>query len=138
MKKIFFHKTMLLLDTHIWLWFFLGKEEKLSPNEMEQINTALQNNELYISIFSTWEVFQLEEKKRIIFPTDLKKWVNECISKYNINILPISVDIAWKSNHLENFHKDPADRIIVASSVLHEIPLMTHDKKILAFNELQQ
>jgi PIN domain nuclease of toxin-antitoxin system len=43
---------------------------------------------------------------------------------------PVTPQIVWRSVTLDWAHKDPADRLIVATALEHKVTLVTHDKKI--------
>jgi PIN domain nuclease of toxin-antitoxin system len=45
-------------------------------------------------------------------------------------VLPVTAQIAWRSVSLDWTHKDPADRLIVATALVHKLTLITHDKEI--------
>ena len=58
----------------------------------------------------------------------------QALGPSGINLLPLELGIAVLSTQLPgSFHKDPADQIIVATSLLFDIPLATDDDKILSY-----
>ncbi|MBM2815716.1 MAG: hypothetical protein HW421_2478 [Ignavibacteria bacterium] len=123
---------MILLDTHIWLWF-VHNDKKLN-NSLRQILYNNHVNGLYVSMISLWEVAKSVEKGKIILPLDLVNWFDKALVGSNINIMDLSREIIIKSTNLEgNFHKDPADQMITATSIFHDIPLATMDAKILNY-----
>lgn len=122
---------MILLDTHIWLWWLLG-DGNLSPKEREVLDSKASLNELCISWVTIWETEMLERKRRISLQPDFKTWIREAINPAFMTVLPVDVDVVLAQRILpENFHADPADRLITATSILSEYPLATHDKRVL-------
>lgn len=124
----------LLLDTHVWLWFAIGEESKLNVAARNRIDQAAKLGKLYLSIISIWETGMLQSKQRIYLPHPYKAWINAAIKAPGLRLLPLEPSIALNCNDLPGeFHPDPADRIIVASARYLSIPLMTHDRKIIAY-----
>ena len=121
----------MLIDTHVLLWFQL-KPEKLNKNEQYEIMQAHETGELYMSAILLWEVAMLAKYQRISLQQPFQQWRK--MTQANIKVIDISADIAVESIHLPGCeHKDPADRFIIATARVHDIPLMTHDQKILAY-----
>lgn len=126
---------MILLDTHIWVWWVHGDEnlssvlfDLISDNEEEGIG---------VSIITCWEVAKLVEYGRIELPVKVKEWFDKALGYPGINLLPLSPEIAVESTQLPgNFHRDPADQIIVATSRIHGIKLVTVDSKIIAYSHV--
>jgi PIN domain nuclease of toxin-antitoxin system len=76
------------------------------------------------------------EKKRIAFSIPLLAWIRRSLNEFSIRVADLSPEIAVESTLLRDFHKDPADQIIVAASRILEMPLVTADKRILEFPEV--
>lgn len=127
----------ILLDTHIWIWLILN-HNSLNDNEIiNLINNAKNKNRLYLSAISIWETGMLIKKNRINVHQEPLQWINQAISKSGIIILPLHPEIAINSSILkEIFHGDPADRIIMASTIFLKSTLISADKKIIRFCQL--
>ncbi len=122
---------MILLDTHILLWFQL-KTGNLKETEIKKIIEAHQRCELCLSAVSVWEIAMLEKLGRIAFHQPLNIWLKNALK--GIKIIPIDVDISLESVNLPDFeHKDPADRFIVATARMLNAELITHDQKLVAY-----
>lgn len=79
----------------------------------------------------------LVKRGRIRLDVSIEQWVREALSKPGISLLDFSADIAIDAANLpEPMHKDPADRIIVASARVERLMLVTRDKEILQFARL--
>src|SRR6266436_1457351 len=66
-------RLRLLLDTHIWLWL-LSDPRKLGRRTLQELKN--ENNELWVSPISTWEVLTLNFKGRIRLVGDLREWLS--------------------------------------------------------------
>ncbi len=111
---------MLNLDTHMVVAVLDGD---LSRNEYRLVSSEL----LAISDIVLWELAKLIELGRLEFnleEVEFRTFIRDT------TIFPITVDIARKSTELD-FHSDPADETIAATSIIEDIPLMTRDRRIL-------
>ena len=123
-----------LLDTHVWIWVSIEESGLLSANARRLIKKAEQK---WISAISCWELAKLVEKRRISFSIPTVTWIRRSLSEYGINIAELSPEIAAESTQLKGFHQDPADQIIVATSRILGIPLLTSERKILDFLDVE-
>ncbi len=123
----------LLLDTHIWL-DFINASPKLRPATVAAIDAARSNGAASVSVISIWEVALLVRFKRLTLHSTVSRWAEEALKLPGINLLPFTPEIAIASVDLpEPMHKDPADRILVASARVERLTLVTRDRDILAF-----
>lgn len=121
----------MLIDTHILLWF-QGEPERLTLQERELIEQAQENDELFVSVISFWEITMLSRSQRVTLCRPFEQWKKETLNSFKV--IDIDVDIAVESMCLpECDHKDPADRFIIATARMQDFPLMTRDQKILAY-----
>ena len=127
----------LILDTHVTLWLFAG-DETLSSKTRQMVREATQAHFLFIPAISIWEIALLESRERIKLSMPLRSWVESITSRPYVKIAPLSVDISIECCHLPGtFHADPADRIIVATSRILDIPLLTRDQRIIDYGKQQ-
>jgi PIN domain nuclease of toxin-antitoxin system len=120
---------LILLDTHIWLWYLSGSDY-LSADKRLQLAPLPK----VVSAISCWEVAKLVERKRLVLNMSVNDWMSQALGPSGINLLPLEPEIAVLSTQLPGaFHKDPADQIIVATSLLFDISLATDDDKILSY-----
>ncbi len=123
---------MILLDTHVW-WWSLAEPENLSADTMAVIRTT-KTDERFISSISIWEFAMMLAKNRIELKISPTKWLSKAIDASGITVIELSPEIAVDSCNLPgDFHKDPVDRIIVATARIHNLTLLTKDKKILDY-----
>ena len=122
---------MVLLDTHIWLWWLLG-DGSLSSVERNSLNQLASNGKLAISWVSVWETELLERKGRVSLYPDFQTWTEQATNSDVVTVLTADTDVVIAQRKLpELFHSDPADRLIAATSILSGFPLATHDRKII-------
>lgn len=120
----------LLLDTHIWVWL-VSNSPTLSSKKREQIQRA---EKLFISRISCWEVAKLVEKGRLRLTLPIEEWLEEACNYPRLAVMELSNPIISTSTQLKPpFHKDPADQLIVATSLVRKTPLLTEDEKILHY-----
>lgn len=125
----------LILDTHVILWLFDG-DETLSSQSRDLIKQTIRAHFLLIPAISVWEIFMLEVKGRIKLSMPVQAWIEKIMSLPYVKLKPLSVDIALESCHLPGtFHPDPADRMIVATSRILDVPLMTRDQRIIDYGK---
>ncbi|WP_341789155.1 MULTISPECIES: type II toxin-antitoxin system VapC family toxin [unclassified Rickettsia] len=126
----------LVLDTHVLLWSLLQPKE-LSDDIKHKINLAQENSQLFLSSISLWEIAMLSFKKRINIYEPIKDFLNSITDINGLAIKDISSEIAAESISLmDDFHGDPADRIIVATAKCLGATLLTRDQKILTWAKL--
>jgi PIN domain nuclease of toxin-antitoxin system len=125
---------VLLLDTHVWVWLMEGSERLSSgrgATVLPALRGAADRAELRISVISIWEVAMLEARGRLRFSLPCLGWIDKALSVPGLTLLPITPEIAVDSLRLPgDFHGDPADRLIVATSRRMEAPLATADRRI--------
>ena len=118
---------MILLDTHVWIWWVNG-DSRLSPTALDQIEPA---DALGISVISCWEFSMLVDRGRVHSDVPVEQWVDDALALPGVELLPITASIAVHagSSRLQ-MHGDPADRIIVATALEHDLQVVTKDRKL--------
>lgn len=123
----------LLLDTHVWIWLMEGLPT-LNLKHRKMINEAATRSEVGIAAISLWEISMLVMKERIILEKPVLTWLQQTLNLPGVHLKPLTPEIAAESCQLaNNFHGDPADRLIIATARLHNLSLLTHDEKIIAY-----
>lgn len=119
----------MILDTHALLW--MDRNDPLLGQEARRrIETDWRSGQLAVSAISFWEVAMLAERGRIALPMPIALWREDWIRAGLIEI-PIDGRIALLSTQLENLHRDPADRFIMATAIDRNATLLTADRLIL-------
>ena len=126
---------MVLLDTCAWLWYVNGDAEQLSKPAGAAIERA---GRLLVSVISVWEVSNLVALRRIGLSLDLDTWIERALSADRIELAPLSVKVATESTRLPGeVHRDPADRMLIATSRACGAPVVTPDDKIRSYPHVQ-
>ncbi|MCZ4279952.1 type II toxin-antitoxin system VapC family toxin [Kiloniella laminariae] len=128
---------MILLDTHVLVWWVSG-DSALSDNAAKAIEQArAEQGEILVSSISAWEIAMLIQKERLVLTMEVDRWLEQVSQIEGLRFVPVDNEIAVKSTLLPGlFHKDPADRMIVATARKFAIPLLTADSKILAYEHV--
>ncbi len=128
--------SMIILDTHIFIWLITGDEKIKKSGFLPEVNKAVKDNSVYIPAISLWEVSMLVSKNRIALSENTLDWLRNATSAPGISIYPLTPEVAFESTILPNsFHGDPADRLIVASARVLDALLLTFDEQILTYGE---
>jgi PIN domain nuclease of toxin-antitoxin system len=123
-----------LLDTHIWVWYAEGAVDRFSRRIEPVVEAAVDRGEVLVSAISVWEIAQLEALKRLQLSQDLRAWVARALAFPGIRLKGISPAIAIESTRLPgSAHRDPADRLLIATARLTGAPLVTCDTRILTY-----
>jgi PIN domain nuclease of toxin-antitoxin system len=125
---------MIILDTHVLLWWASGSDSlSVAANKVIR-GTLTTGSEIIISSISAWEISMLISKGRLILSMDIESWLDEVAQIDGVRFVPVDNEIGIKSTALPGeFHKDPADRMIVATARKLAIPLVTADEKIIQY-----
>jgi PIN domain nuclease of toxin-antitoxin system len=127
-------KHALLLDTHIWIWYVEGETTQFSRRIEQPIEAAVQRGDVVISAISVWEVALLEATRRIDLSVDVRAWVARALTFPGVNLKGLAPSIAIESTRLPGeLHRDPADRILIATARLLGATLVTRDERILDY-----
>ena len=122
MKKI-------LLDTHVLIWHYSGID-KLGKKSQKKVELAFQNGVACIPAISFWEIAMLEKRDALKLNIPVSSLRKKLIS-LGINEIPFDGEIGILATEISNFHKDPADRIIMATAMKNSLELITADIQML-------
>ncbi len=124
---------MIVLDTHTLVWWVTG-DPLLSRAAKSAIDKTKRRGEIIVSSMSAWEIALLVERDRLVLTMDVSSWLATVEQIEQVRFLSVDVEIATKSVSLPGqFHKDPADRMIVATARKLAVPLVTKDEKLRAY-----
>lgn len=119
-----------LLDTHAWIWW-IEQDARLGEKTISTLDSLPSDRRPFVCDISLWEVATLVELGRLQIDVPLDDWFHAAAHPRSVQLLPITPRIAAEVARLpEGFHRDPADRLIVATSRAHRIPVLTHDERI--------
>lgn len=128
---------MIVLDTHALVWWATN-DSSLSKKAKSVIERERAGGEIVVSAISAWEIAMLVERETLAFSMDVENWLAIVQQIPGVRFAPVDVDISTKSVKLPGeFHKDPADRLIVATARKFGAPLVTKDLKIRAYDHVK-
>ena len=119
-----------VLDTHIWIWWLLA-DSPLTDRERKALDGLAADKNLYLPAICQWEAQMLHSKKRVDLPLPFASWLRRATAANMLTVFPLNADAVIEVDGLPtSFHGDPADRMIVATARVHDLPLATHDEAI--------
>ena len=122
---------MIVLDTHALVWWANGEGEALSAGARRAIEAELDGGRILVSSISAWELAMLVARGRMALSMDVSEWLAVVGQIDAVTFVPVDNELAVRSTQLPGeFHKDPADRLIVATARKHAVPVVTADAKI--------
>ena len=127
---------MIVLDTHIWVWWVHG-DERLTRTQAEVIE-ANETDVIGVSAISCWEIAKLVEYGRLELPCSLEEWFEDALNYPGIHLFELTPEIAIESTQLPGeFHRDPADQMVVATARVYGCPLVTSDGRLLEYPHVE-
>ena len=112
----------LLVDTHAFLWWLAGNE-KLSTAARDAIGNP--DNTVLVSAASAWEITTKHRLGKLPGADEVAGNVMATIENHGFQPLAITVSHAERAGRLPGPHKDPFDRMLVAQSLAHDLPLVS-------------
>ena len=119
---------MLVLDTQALVWL-LFDDPRLGQQARLEIDRAWLEDDAAVSAMTFWEIALLHQGRRLTLLRGIGAW-RETVLQTGLTEIPVDGAIGIRANELEDFHRDPADRIIVATA-LGGHRLVTSDRRIL-------
>jgi PIN domain nuclease of toxin-antitoxin system len=126
----------LLLDTHIALWLDSGDERLRSRTRALIDNCWRCNGTIFLSAVTAWEIALLVDTGRIDLDLPVEEWVKRFLERPGVEGVPLGhgpASRAYKFHHID--HRDPADRLLIATAVELACPLVTYDERIARFSK---
>ncbi|MFT5469326.1 MAG: PIN domain nuclease of toxin-antitoxin system [Verrucomicrobiales bacterium] len=125
----------LLLDTNAWFWMF-ARPSLLSAAAKERLN---QEEVVGVSPFSLIEIAQKNASPRanLELQVSLEEWFRISLPPGRVQLIPVTSPIAAKAYDVgDDFHGDPADRVIAATAIIHGLTLVTADRRLLSCDQV--
>jgi PIN domain nuclease of toxin-antitoxin system len=117
--------AVIVLDTHIWLHWVIEGETTIPASAANAIGSV---DKVAVSAVSGWEVAILQRRGRIELPIETTEWLEKALYPAGIMCLPIMWAIGTLAARLPEHHRDPADRIIIATALVHDADLVGLDE----------
>ena len=120
---------MIVLDTHAWIWWAsepdrLGRRARAALEAAERIG---------VPAVCCFELSAAAARGRISLDRSPLEWLEQALALPRVELLALTPAIAVRATQLGAFHGDPADRLIVATALVHDATLATRDRHIRAY-----
>lgn len=122
---------MIVLDTHVLLWWAFDPE-KLSV-EAQRLLAEVERSGGFASSISIWEIGIKVNRRKLELPITAEEFAHRLERGNAIELLPVDTSTWLRSLAIPWSHSDPADRVIVATALMKDVPLLTKDETIRTF-----
>ena len=128
---------MIVVDTHVIIWDAL-KPGQIGKKAKNAINNANKADGILFCDISLWEIAMLISRSKLTVDTSYQEFIKLVMNSNNYHLQNITPEIAEKSTSLpDEVSKDPADRIIAATSIIKKVPLVTADKNLIKAKSIE-
>jgi len=121
--------SQVVVDTHALLWW-QAASDRLSTKAEAIITTA---DQVVVPAICSWELAMLVTKERVKLDRPVIEWIHDLFGIPEIVSADITALIAASAGLLDQFHGDPADRLIMATAANLSVPLVTKDRQLHEF-----
>ncbi len=114
----------ILIDTHAFLWWLAGNQ-RLPAAAREVIDNP--DNSVLVSAASAWEITTKHRLGKLPGADIVAGDVMAAIDDHGFEPLAITVAHAERAGRLPGPHRDPFDRMLIAQSLAHDLPLVSNE-----------
>ena len=126
--------SLLLLDTHVWLWTTEGNARRVGRRARQLIARAEGRGEVRISPASIFEVAALHTLGRLRLARPVESWIREALEVTGLRVAPLSPDVAIDAGLIPRTAlPDSLDRLLVATARETQATILTADERILTY-----
>lgn len=124
---------MIVADTHALVWW-VSDPTRLPAKARRAMDGAREPGGIAVSSISIWEVAMLVAATRLKLTIDAATWIASVEALPFLEFIPVDNRIATLAVGLPGFpHKDPADRMIVATALVLNATLITADRRMRSY-----
>lgn len=106
----------------------MGDQSKLSATAKQLL--AIQPGALHFSAISAWEIAWKQQKGKLLLPLPADEWLSLAVTTHGLREISLDRRVAIAAALLPEHHRDPCDRIIIATGQIHFLTLLTPDPEI--------
>jgi PIN domain nuclease of toxin-antitoxin system len=125
---------VILLDTHILLWWIDRNFDAFPASWRDRIESATQ---VGISPISCYEIALAHQKGRIQLAYPVRDWLQNALHLGGIDLFPLTDTVATRAVELTPIHKDPFDRLIIATALEYRAKIASIDRFFLQYPEIK-
>ena len=126
---------MIVLDTHLWLWLINGNFDRFPAHWMPMFE---ETSSLGVSPVSCYEIALAHSRGRIKLPGTAREWFDEALESSGIELIPLTAEISVRAVELSPVHRDPFDRLIMATTLVNGGRLASLDGLIRQYPEMSE
>lgn len=124
---------VIVLDSHIWFWWINLEHHRMPPAMMAEIERAPR---VGVSPVSCFELALAHRRGRLELPLPIREWFSLALAGSDVELLPLIPAIAAQAVELPDIHRDPFDRIIIATALEMDTRLASVDGRFASYTEL--
>ncbi len=117
----------LLLDTCTFIWL-CAEPDKLSVDAKEAIDAS--DAELILSDVAAMEISLKWSAGKIQLPAPPRQWIESQMRIWGLREIPLTREVMYRLTELPQHHRDPFDRLLVATAIVSDAILLTPDPEI--------
>jgi len=126
---------IIVLDTHIWLWYINGNNEQLPAGWLTRIESADAPG---VASVSCDKITLAHQRQRLELPPPLVAWFADALGSAGIQLFPLTPTIACRATALSPIHKNPFDCLIIATALVLKAMLASIDNNFAHYPELAE
>lgn len=124
---------MIVLDSHIWFWWINLEHHRIPPFMLTEIKDSPRAG---VSAVSCFELALAHHRGRLEFPLPAREWFALALAGSGVELLPLTPEISTRAVELPEVHRDPFDRIIIATTLELNACLASIDGHFVDYSEL--
>ena len=124
---------MIVLDSHIWFWWINGENQRLPSFILAEIEAA---SRVGVSPVSCFELALAHHRGRLELSLPIRDWFALALAGSDVELLPLTPLIAARAVELPDIHRDPFDRIIIATAIEMDARIASVDGYFVRYPEL--
>ncbi|BCL35873.1 type II toxin-antitoxin system VapC family toxin [Nostoc sp. MS1] len=124
---------VIVLDTHIWFWLINQEFSRFPTQWRDAIETVEQ---VGVSVISCYEIALAQQRGRLKLPCAANQWFQDALQPADITLFSLSPEIVCRAVDLSPIHKDPFDRLIIATTLEYQAKLASIDGVFPQYPEL--
>jgi PIN domain nuclease of toxin-antitoxin system len=125
--------AVIVLDTHVWYWWINGDSARLSARQLQVIESAAR---VGVAAVTCYELAHAVRRGRIELAVPILEWFDKALVGSRVETLPLTPRVAARACALSDRHRDPFDRIIIATALEWDAQLASVDGQFAAYPEL--
>jgi PIN domain nuclease of toxin-antitoxin system len=125
---------IIVLDSHVWFWWINLEHDRLSPRMLATMESARR---VGVSAVSCYELALAHHRGRLELSLPPSAWFPLALAGSNVELLPLTPEIAIRATELSPVHRDPFDRIIIATTLQMDGMLASVDGHFISYSELE-